>query len=430
MKPRTGVEASGPLVGLRAVELSSEATALAGKMLADMGADVIVVEPPAGSELRARPPFVDDVEDLERSLTWWHYNTSKRGVTLDLADARDRERLRRLVGSADIFLEGEPPDRLAGLNLDYPDLRTIRPDLVMVSITPFGRRGPRRHELACDLTILASGGPVWSCGYDDHSLPPIRGWGNQGYNIGALYAVMGALIAILVRDEQGVGQHVDVNLHAAANVTTEQATYTWLVTRQTVQRQTGRHAETQPSLPTQVRCTDGRWVNTGVPPRVRTEFAAVYEWLRELGLLEEFTDRIFLQMGMERDRLDLSKLGEDPEIQAMFAAGREAMTLIASRLPSYEFFTGAHRRGMPVAIIYSPEETLQDPHFAARGFPTAVEHPELGRSIVYPGAPLRFEGSPWQLRSRAPRLGEHNAEVFGALETAPRRDPMARDESD
>jgi crotonobetainyl-CoA:carnitine CoA-transferase CaiB-like acyl-CoA transferase len=226
---------------------------------------------------------------------------------------------------------------------------------------------------------------------------------------------MGALIAVLVRDERGIGQHVDVNMHAAANVTTEQATYTWLLAKQIVQRQTGRHAEVNPSMPTQARCSDGRWVNTGVPPRVKKEFTAVYEWLRELDLLEEFTDAVLLQLGMERERLDLSKLGEDVEVQAIFGAGREAMMLIASKLASYEFFTQAHARGMPVAIIYSPEEVFEDPHFVARGFQVEVEHPELDRTLLYPGAPIRFEGSPWQIRARAPRLGEHNDAVLGAL---------------
>jgi len=407
------VEPQGALTGLRVVELTSEPASFAGKLLADMGAEVIVVEPPAGSILRARPPFLGDVMGRERSLVWWHYNTSKLGVTLDLDLHEDRQRFRTLVESADVLIEAEPPRRLARLDLDYPHLRERKPDLVMVSITPFGRNDPQSEQASTDLTVLAAGGPVWSCGYDDHSLPPIRGWGNQGYNIASLYAVMGALIAILVRDERGIGQHVDVSMHAAANVTTEQATYTWLLVQQIVQRQTGRHAEAQRSLPTQALCSDGRWVNTGVPPRVRKEFVAVHDWLRELGLLEEFTDSVLLELGMERERLDLSKLGDDVEVQAIFAAGREAMMLIASKLPSYEFFQGAHARGMPVAIIYSPEEVFEDSHFRARGFQTPVEHPELGQTFLYPGAPIRFEGSPWRIRARAPLLGEHNEVVFG-----------------
>src|SRR5206468_895378 len=138
--------------------------------------------------------------------------------------------------------------------------------------TPSGRGTTRADEAATDLTLLAGGGPVWSCGYDDHALPPVRGGGNQAYHIGGHHAVMALLVALLERERSGRGQLVDVNIHAACNVTTELATYEWLVARATVQRQTGRHASTTRSSPTQVRCADGRHANTGVPPRTPEEF--------------------------------------------------------------------------------------------------------------------------------------------------------------
>jgi crotonobetainyl-CoA:carnitine CoA-transferase CaiB-like acyl-CoA transferase len=213
----------------------------------------------------------------------------------------------------------------------------------------------------------------------------------------------------------GEGQLVDVNMHAAANVTTEMASYHWLVQRGTVQRQTGRHAMEEPTLPTQVRCADGRYATTGVPPRTPGEFAHVHEWLVELGLEAEFPESVFLRMGAERGQIDLAMLGRDDEVTVIFGAGREALCFIASRIPAYDFFVGAQRRGLSVGIVYAPEEALLDPHFVARGYPTAVEHPELGRSFTYPGAPYRFEKSPWRISRRAPLLGEHAEEVIGEL---------------
>src|SRR5579872_2303346 len=106
------------LTGVRVIELASERIAFAGKLLADMGADVILVEPPGGDPARHYPPFADDVADPERSLWWWHYHTSKRGVVLDLAAAADRARLEALVAGADILIESEPEGRLARLGLD------------------------------------------------------------------------------------------------------------------------------------------------------------------------------------------------------------------------------------------------------------------------------------------------------------------------
>ena len=412
-EPQANGVTTAALTGVHVVELSHERGALAGKLLADMGADVIVVEPPGGSALRRWGPFVDDVPGPERSLAWWHYNTSKRGVVLDLDSAAGRADLRRLVARADLVLECEDPGRLAALGLDYADLQ--RPELVWVSITPFGRTQPGRADLATDLTVLAAGGPVWSCGYDDHALPPVRGLGFQGYSTACHYAVMSALTALLQRGISGEGQFVDVSMHAAANVTTEMASYCYLVAGTTVQRQTGRHAMETLTLPSQVRCADGRYVNTGVPPRQPKEYAGLLRWLRELGIADDFPEAVFLELGAKRDFVDLSKIGLDDEITAIFGAGREALNFVAGRLSAYDFFVGCQRAGMPVGVIYSPEEAFEDPHFVARGFQTPVEHPELGRTVRYPGAPYRFEKTPWRISRRAPRLGEHQAEVFAAI---------------
>jgi crotonobetainyl-CoA:carnitine CoA-transferase CaiB-like acyl-CoA transferase len=397
------------------LELASERCAFAGKLLADMGADVVLVEPPGGDPMRAHPPFAGDAPDPERSLSFWHHHTSKRGISLDLAQAEGAELFRRLVARADFVLEAEPPHRLPELGLAPEALCAAHPSLIWISVTPFGRSAPRAHEQATDLTILAGGGPVWSCGYDDHTLPPIRGGGHQGHAIACHYAVLSALTALLHRMATGEGQLVDVNMHAAANVTTEMASYHWLVQRGTVQRQTGRHAMEQMTLPTQVRCADGRYATTGVPPRTPDEFRRLHEWLVELGLEAGFPEAVFLAMGAARESFDLSKLGQDEESTVIFGAGREALAFVASRVPAYDFFVGAQRRGLSVGVVYAPEEAFEDPHFRARGYAVEVPHPELGRTVTYPGAPYRFEKSPWRISRRAPRLGEHAAEVLGPL---------------
>jgi crotonobetainyl-CoA:carnitine CoA-transferase CaiB-like acyl-CoA transferase len=406
---------AGPLAGLRVLELAHERTAFAGKLLADAGADVVLVEPPAGCAQRAHAPFVDDRPDPEQSLSFWHYNTSKRGITLDITTARGRALAQQLVGRVDVVLEGEDPGRLAALGFDAHDELARQPALVWVSITPFGRDGPRADEPATDLTLLAGGGPVWSCGYDDHTLPPVRGGGNQAFHTGAHHAVMALLVALLERERSSAGRLVDVSIHAACNVTTEMASYEWLVARATVQRQTGRHAMVTRTAVTQVLCADGRHANTGVPPRTPAEFGRLHDWIVDLGLGDEFPELFLLAMGMERAHIDLSLVGHDDEITAIFGAGRDAILLIGSHLPAVEFFRQAQERGIPVGVIYAPEEVLDDPHFRARGFPVEVDHPELGRTVTYPGAPYRFLRTPWRIACRAPRLGEHNAEVYGEL---------------
>lgn len=409
------------LTGVRVVELASERVAFAGKLLADMGADVILVEPPGGDGCRGWPPFIDDQAGANRSLWWFHYHTSKRGVVIDLDTADGLARFKALLATADVLLEAAAPGRLAALGIDYGDRAASQPGLIHVAITPYGRKDPRSAMPATDLTIMAAAGPPWSCGYDDHTLPPIRG-PLQGYHTAAHFATMATLTALLYRAGSGSGQFIDVSMTAASNVTTEGGSYSWLVAGQTVQRQTGRHASVTPSGETQQRCADGRYVNTGVPPRNPGEFAKLLRLIRDAGLETELPETVFLEMGASwSGPFDLSKIGTDDTITAIFGAGREALKLLASRLPAQEFFLLGQRAGLAVGVVNSPEEAFEDAHFKARGFHVPVHHDDLGRTLVYPGAPYHLPASPWAISRRAPRLGEHDAEVFAEL--AP-RNPM------
>jgi crotonobetainyl-CoA:carnitine CoA-transferase CaiB-like acyl-CoA transferase len=415
----TGASRPGALADLRVVELVGEFTGLAGRYLADLGADVIAVEPPDGAAARRLPPFVDDEPHPERSLRWWSEAAGKRSVVLDLDAAGDRDRLEAVLATADIVLEAESTASLAARDLLPAQVLERRPTLVWVTITPFARGGPRSDEPACDLTILAGGGPVWSCGYDDHTLPPIRGQGYQSHQMGAHFAAIGALAAVAARRRTGRGQRVDVNLNAIANTTTEVATYHWLAVGSVVQRQTGRHAAPVATEALQVRASDGRYVTTGVPPRTPAQFAAVVDWIAELGLAEELPEVGLLELARDPAvALGAPEAAASVEALAVYSAAREAINLIASRLPAHEFFVGAQRRGLPVGAVLAPEEALENEHFVARGMQVPVEHLELGRTVRYPGAPFRLTATPWRIARRPPFLGEHTAEVLAELRGA------------
>lgn len=390
---------AGPLEGLTVVELSHEACAWAGKLLAELGAETIVVEPPGGSRQRTYGPWLDDTPGPERSLWWWHYNTSKKSVVAEVGSAAFDE----LVARADVLLEGE--------GLDPAPTAARNPRLIHASVTPYGMDGPRWP--ATDLTVLAEGGPVWSCGYDDHTLPPVRGGGGQAFHTVSHWAVQAILVAMFDREATGAGQHIDISMVAAANVTTEAASYGWLACGVEVQRQTGRHAWWIPSLPSQATCADGRHVNTGVLPRTPREFGLVVAWLDELGLRDEFPLTAVLEMGAERESIELSQLDTDPMLPEIFGAAREVAAFLCSRLTAYAFFHGWQSRGLSAGVIYAPDEAMQDPHVVARGFPVTVEHDTLRRSFTYPGAPFKMSATPWELRSRAPLLGEHQHLIAG-----------------
>ena len=401
---------------LRVIELCDERGAWCGKLLADMGADVIKIEPPQGDPTRKYEPFLDDEPDDERSLWFWYYNTSKRSVVLDLDTRRGQANFRRLVESADIVIETDDQGRLEELELDYEDFRDEQSDLIWASITPFGRNSVRSGEVHTDLTLAANGGFSWMNGYDDHSLPPVRGGGPQAWHTGSHYAFMSILAALLERNQSGEGQFIDVNINASINVTTEAGSYVWLVAHGTVQRQTGRHAGVQPSMPSQLKCADGRYVNTGVPPRRPAEFGLVHDWLEAEGLLDEFLEAPLLLAGAALESFSLAEAMVDEEKQAIFAAGRDAFNLIASKIPAYDFFKKGQEFGFQVGIIHSPEEALDDPHFIARGMQRSIHHPELDRNIIYPGPPYQLSRGGWDISRRPPLLGEHTDLVLDTLE--------------
>jgi CoA-transferase family III len=156
-------------------------------------------------------------------------------------------------------------------------------------------------------------------------------------------------------------------------------------------------------------------VNTGVPPRFPAEFARLHEWLKVLQLDEQFPEVVFLEMGAQWEGpFDLSRIGIDETITAIFSAGREGLQLIARSVSAQEFFEGCQRAGLAVGIINAPEEALENAHFKARGMQVPVYHETLERTVVYPGAPFNLPLAPWRISRPAPCLGEHNVEVFGA----------------
>jgi hypothetical protein len=197
------------------------------------------------------------------------------------------------------------------------------------------------------------------------------------------------------------------------NVTTEAASVTWMVAKKTVQRQTGRHAAVVASTPVLATAVDGRMVTTGAGARRPERIAALLEWLEELGLKEKFDQWPLLELGGQLDHdITLNSIAAGGEDAMIFGAVRDALTFITENISAYEFFVGSQKRDMQTGVIYTPDEVIEDPHFIARGFPVKVQHPELGESFTYPGAPFLLPASPWTISRRAPLLGEHTAEVL------------------
>ncbi|MFQ6027604.1 MAG: CaiB/BaiF CoA transferase family protein, partial [Dehalococcoidia bacterium] len=398
---RVGASA-GPLSGLRVLELCDEKGQFCGKLLADLGADVIKIEPPGGQSTRAVGPFLDDLPHRERSLSFWHYNASKRGVSLNLESAEGRELFRRLAATADVVLESLPPGYLPGLDLGYEQLRELNPKLIMCSLTPYGQTGPWADYATSDLLQLAAGGMMGCCGYEEADVPdapPIAPGGGQAWHTGSHYAGIAILSALIFRARTGQGQYIDASVHDACALTTENHVPLYIYTGDVVRRQTGRHASPTPTLRTLYRCKDDKYVNIQIiAPTISP---------RQLKSLAEWMDR----HGLAGDLLEESY--QDPAfIQENISHINELVARFVPQLTRQEAFAGGQELGFPWGVVRTPDELLEDPHLGDRQFWVEVEHPELGRSFTYPGGAAIYGETPWRISRRAPLLGEHNEEIW------------------
>ncbi len=399
-------QALGPLAGLRVLELADEKAHYCGKLLADMGADVIKIEPPGGDAARRVGPFVDDVPHPDRSLYFWHYNTNKRAVTLNLDTADGRDLFLRLLPSADIVLESLPPGYLPDGGLGYSELSGRNPRLIMCSLTPFGQNGPYRDFLTSDLVSLAMGGPLATCGYDvPPGLPPMHPDGYHAYQTGSHFAFFGLLTALYWRDATGQGQYIDASIHEACSVTTEASFPNYVYHGKINIRQTGRHSAMRPTRPWQFECADGVYVNlVGGIPRGPAAWRNLLEWMESKDMIGDLRNERYREVFWKR-----VLRADDPD------AAYVSNQLIAffKSMPAEEVYRGGQQRGMAIGIVRSPDEALSDPHFTEdRGFFTNLHHDDIDRTVTYPGHPYLFSKTPWSLRQRAPHVGEHNVAVY------------------
>jgi crotonobetainyl-CoA:carnitine CoA-transferase CaiB-like acyl-CoA transferase len=395
-------DAQGPLSGLRVLELADGKGQFCGKLLGDLGADVVKIEPPGGEHCRHVGPFLDDIPHPERSLSFWHYNTSKRGITLNLATADGRRLFARLAATADVILETFPPSFLASLGLDYEALCEQNSRLIVCSLTPFGQTGPWRDYASSDLLHMAAGGEMASCGYDEADVPnapPIAPGGGNAWHMGCHFAYMAIMAALVHRSVSGQGQYIDASIHEACALTTEAAVASYIYRGEVLRRQTGRHHAAGPTPRTQFRAKDGTYVCALVGGRLNPKF------VRDLAdLLDSY--------GMAGDLKD-PKYQDQAVITANTSHIIEDLVadFIAS-LPAEEVYHAAQVRGFTWGAVRAPEALLDDAHLQDRGFWKQVEHKELGRSFIYPGEAAIYSSSPWRISKRAPLIGEHNTEIF------------------
>jgi len=395
----------GLLDPYRALDLTDEKGFFCGKILADLGAEVVKVERPGGDASRNAPPFYGDSADPERSLPWFAYNQGKKGITLNLECAEGRELFFKLVEGANWVLESFPPGHLEDAGIGYEALRRANPGIIVARISGFGQTGPCAHYKAPDIVAMAAGGLMYLSGDPDR--PPVRIGCPQAYLYASADAAVGALLALYHQQMTGEGQVVDVSAQQSVAVGSFNTNPWWQIGQAIINRQGSRRGGIASKVIQRQTwpCRDGcvTFVITGGGTAAKWN-RALTEWMNEEGLADEF----MLQIDWER--LDMSAVNQEFLDQLEERIGRFFLSHSKD-----ELYQGSLRRGAGLYPVTDVSYHQHDAQLMARGFLKNVEYPELGVAIPHPGPFAKIDEEPLVNGIRAPHMGEHNREVYAAL---------------
>jgi benzylsuccinate CoA-transferase BbsE subunit len=389
--------ANSLLGGCRVLDLADLSGAVCGRILADLGADVVKIEPPGGESDRLQPPFVGDVATSERSIPWLAANVNKRGITCDLSSTDGRTLFARLASTARVVIESFPPGRLRELGLEE-----VLRDTIVVSITPYGQDGPLAHVPGSDLEVTAASGSLWLAGEEGRA--PVRTAQPQSPYWSGMYGAMGALVAL----QSPVPQRVDVSAQAAMTTVHPPAPVWWDIANEDHGR-TGPFLLGRSIVGSRFRnlwaCADG-FVSFAIQggPIGRHTGRMLARWMGDRGAVPPAIAAV------DWDRFDNTTLTQ-AEVDALEAA----IAPFLRSLTKAEFFSEVVERKMLGYPVGDASDSLADPQLQARDFWRTLVPGEGLPPFPFPGGFALFDGERPAVRRPAPRAGQHNAEVYGGI---------------
>jgi len=405
------------LQGLRVVEFTDEIGSYCGRLLADLGADVIKVEPPDGGRQRHSPPFFQAAgAGPDTSLAFWVHNTSKKSVVLDLETPRGQDLARKLVLTADVLLEDHPVGYMAAHGLGFETLRVNKPALVYASITGFGQTGPHSGFAYSDIVGQAMGGLMTLAG--EAADPPNKIYGKQSDVSASIQAAQGILLAVLSAEATGRGQLVDVSAQEAVQLSQETAMQTWDLQKKNRVR-TGESGAIPLRLPGVgvYACKDGHVMCFVIAPAGK-DFPALVDWMREKGLAADLDDEPYAGICNALNFGFLTRLmGEPEKLQTVIPALAHINDVLAAFFASMtatEAYEEGQRRTLLNGIVSSPRDLGENKQLRARHWFRELDFDYLGKTLEFPGAPYRLSETPVAI-SRPPKLGEHTDSVLAEL---------------
>lgn len=387
------------LEGVRILDLSGRRGQYCGKLFGDLGAEVILVEPPNGSSVRREGPFVNDRPGVEASLSFAYLNTSKRGITLDLDQPEGQKLLKRLCARADIVIESEKPGIMVRRGLGYDDLKAVRSSLVYTSLSAFGSSGPYADYEADDLTALALGGMLYLGGYTDS--PPIAAYGEQAYAAVSLFGAVATMAALYAAETSGEGDLVDVSMQECVVMALENAAQTYDLENTVRKRYGGQQRQAAMGV---YACKDGFIYLLAGGLAAGRFWPSLAKWLVDAGApgAMELQEKCWLE----------TKFIQTQEAMDKFAAIFEPFVI---NLTKDEIDRAGKERRIPLSPITTPADVLNNRQLRYRKFFVDVWNACAGRDITMPGAPYKLLGTPWRISRPAPALGQHNLEIYGEL---------------
>ena len=394
----------GLLPGVRVLDVGQRISGpYCAKIFAQMGAEVIKVEPPEGDETRRMGPFPDDVPHPEKSGLFLALNANKHGITLDLASEDDSRQFANLVKTAEIVVESFSPGRKDGLGLNYEVLRENSPGIILTSITPFGSWGPYADYKATDLTLFhmsshAHGllGPV----EDPENDPPIRAGGHQAEFVAGMAAAAATMMALFRKRMTGTGAHVEISSYEAMVTQLVSGLANCAYGRPAPPRDLKlvREAATGgmvAAIGGVLPCTDGY---VAISPREQAQWE---RWVDLMGSPEWADEERFItREGREAN---------SPELWELLSGW-------SRQYSKHDIARWGQKRRIPCFPVNTVRDLFNSEHLKARDFFVEIEHPVAG-ALEYPGTPYRFSNAKLPLDARpAPLLGQHNEKILGQLD--------------
>jgi len=383
-----------PLAGVRVIEVAGLASAFAGRQLAELGAEVLLVEPPGGAPSRYRVPYLTGEPGIERSLHHLHYNAGKRSVVLDLETDQGRSGLRSLAASADAILESADVGAMDALGLGYEQLKALNPNLEYVTITPFGQDGPLAGYRGNDLISEAASGVMYLNGFPDD--PPNSPGAEQAFHMASLAAVSTLLVALVGRERGTGGHRIDVSIQEAMSIATIQTAnanlYHW---HQEIPRRVGVGSTL--SARSLFPCADGKWISFTVPTAAPAIWPNFTTWLEQEGIIEPGDERF----------ADAAVRAENPQLVS------QMVEQLCARYPRKHVFAEGQRRRMLAMPVNTAQDLVDDEHLEARGFFATASIPQLDADATDVSAPYHFSATPAVRGMVAPVLGADTDAVLG-----------------